>query len=715
MSSISSYTPNSFFFTDPFVMTQSVDQTFGPVSTDIFRLTNKFNITNSDTNAYAICTGTILVQPQANNGSKVNLILRPFKQPIQGLNIKYFIYRGLSIDDFFNGNDIIAATLETSDFINKINKSFNAYYTKIGIDPPVFLAKYIGFDQANQPANTLIDDLFFKITEHTDSSHETETDITAFELPLIDGGMSLGSFVSGECGIDVVLNYGEYKLSSSDQFVFDLNYARISDKIIDLSTVSDDFQKKLLKEQIFQFLDFSAYYGFHCVNGNVITLNTGSRVNNKGSDIYNNVLLNFYTKNALYLYIQSDRTRSYNFYSNYNISDINSNSLMIGPTADSLTESSYGILGWPLIINNTAQNSAGNNNSLFLQLVTDNNDNVVLYAQTGSIVNDQKNNFCGPDDLQLPVNNDGTLSIYTKKIHLSYPAIADGSSTLNISTFIILIYQGVLYNYDITQPDQTSITAQPGFFDDIFEINNAIPILKGGDNLSYQTISYEKVKLINYYHDQIQYGASAMQTVVINDVLATTNPANPNLDRVTYVSEPVDTLNDGSATTGKVTSDTQSYPSLSGSVTGDNSYQLPLPFYYINVQFTDDTQSINGLEIKSSDNSIPTKLILGITKAENNSLLALNNVQALVNTRLFSINLFDVGADLVSVENRLYQKYKAGMVGEDSDGKLQLLLPDTDVIIYSTDQKYYYSKNYSEYMTVNSTITGNILDLDNAL
>ena len=73
----------------------------------------------------------VLVQPQTNDASKVNLILRPYIQPINGLNIKYFIYRGLNLSDFFSSGKVIPSGSTTSDLINNLNTGFAAYYNKI--------------------------------------------------------------------------------------------------------------------------------------------------------------------------------------------------------------------------------------------------------------------------------------------------------------------------------------------------------------------------------------------------------------------------------------------------------------------------------------------------------------------------------------------------------------------------------------------------------
>lgn len=89
---------NSHFFLESGSFGQLESQKFGVVSENEFRTTTKITYTGK---LYAICQGQIFIQPQTGNPNKVNLLLRPYKQPIKEVPIKYFIYRGLNKSDFF--------------------------------------------------------------------------------------------------------------------------------------------------------------------------------------------------------------------------------------------------------------------------------------------------------------------------------------------------------------------------------------------------------------------------------------------------------------------------------------------------------------------------------------------------------------------------------------------------------------------------------------
>lgn len=697
--------PTAYFFTDLNTVTQLASQSFGPVSPTEFRLTNEFTATG---NAYAICKGVVLLQPQDGDINKVNLILRPYTQPFPGLNIKYFIYRGLKTSDFILDGNIIS---EGSDFITKINTDYDAFYSDNGnggaITPkPAFSAKFIGYDDF--PPETPLSGFFFKESDFVVAGAAFDpTD--AFELPMIDKGKSLGSFSGTECGIDVVLNYGDYQHEfDNGEFTFNLAYARAKNASITLNGTDTDYQKKLKREQITQFIDISAFYGLFATDKSVDTKG-GIKT---GNEIYNNIQSSFVNKNNWYIYIQSDRTRSYNFYENY-IIEGTANSLKYGTTEAAIAEKSYGTNDWPLLIdtqsNAVASGPTDQTNSLFLQLVTDNNNDTMLFAQTGEIANAQQENFSNADDLRLPPDAEGNYSKLTKILQLTSPSINDSGQIKNKASITLLLYQGVDYTYlagETLNDDGQPITnySKPNFFDDVFDLINSKPLLQTGANTIFSKMSSEKLKLINNYFDKKQQGISAVQTVTINDSIVTGDEANPNLARVTYVTEAVHIMNNPTAVTGSRTADTKTTASANGTVGKDTAYSLPDPYYYNLKLFTDSTQTITGLELKTTDDSIPDKIILGLTKEENDLLKALipiisaSDVDLIKNPRLFLIDLFDDENELISPENIKYQKYKAGIVAENNEGKLKLFMPSTDIMVYSIDRKYHFTKGYSEYI-----------------
>jgi len=702
----------SHFFVESGGLTQSKEQAFGPVSSTQFNLTSKFNLGTAK-KAYSICKGVVLIQPQTDNPNKVNLILRPYKQPFPGLNIKYFIYRGLRKSDFFTNDSeplVIKNDGEYSDFIDKINKDFKAFHegrkvkngeTVTEIPVPPFTAAYIGYD-LTAPDSTLLSNLFFKESEFEDKNG-TLKEKDPFELPMIDMGKSLGNFAEGECGIDIVLNYGDYKNNlTNGEFVFDLGYARKADAKI-IADGSTDYKKKLQREQSTQFVDIAAFYGLFVPEYAVDVVSAESKTTKKGTEIYNSIINNFYTKNNWYIYIQSDRTRSYDFYGNYKLGEGPEN-LKTGlledpaPKVVPMTAAVYGTFGWPVLVNTQDQATSVATNNLYLQFPTDNNNNTAFYGQIAKVINAQKDNFINADGLRLPPDETGNYSNLSSTIQLTTPAVQGK----NIAAINILLYHGKVNQYTAgttldENGDLVILYGQANFFDNVFSLIDAKPLLKLSADESYSRMTSQKLNLINEFYDKKQQGISIVQTLTVNDIIETGIDEHSTVSRVTYLTEPIDVMNNAVSATGSSTPDTKTTASASGAVTKSKTYELPEPYYYNLKMFTDSTQTITGLELKTLDGSNPTKIILGLTQTENDHIKALIT-EDIKNPRLFLIDLFEDGNELISSEDIKYQKYKVAIVAENADGENVLSQPEEDVFVYSLDRKYHFSKGYSEYM-----------------
>jgi len=684
----------SHFFTIPYQINQIPEQAYGPQSNNVFNLSSSFTV-SSLSKAFAICKGNILLQPHTD-ANKVNLILRPYTQPIEGVNIKYFVYRGLLKSGFFAG-DLITAVEPASDFIIKITRDFNDFYANDPSGVPIFLAKYIGFDPLNQESSLLIDDFFFKESKYVESNGEFVEDdgFGVFELPLIDIGASLGNFAVGECAIDVVLGYGDYKpLGESGEFKFDLAYARDTKATITLDGTDLNLDK-LKKEQIFQFLDIAAYYGSHTVNGTVIVDNSGVKQNLTEQAIYTGCMAKFSTKNKLYIYLQGDRTRSYNFYGNYNIGET-SNSLKMGSDAVTLIERpAYENFGWPVLIESLATAS------LFLQFVTDNNVNTVLYGQVANIKNAAKNNFSNADDLLLPADENGSISNLTKALEFSNPIAA--TDNLVIGTFNIVLYQGISYSYvtgEIVNENNETVTtyAQPNFFDDIFNLIEIEPKIVGNLTEKYSSTNDFRPKLI-CKSKQVQ----AILTQRIKDTIETFDEDYPLHSRFSYITETIDILNNSTSVTGKILPITSSPTGSAGNFKEGSTYEFLKPYFFSVKIFIDNTETISGVILGSTDAGNPNKLVLGLSSSENEFFKELIETNNFKNARFVLQN--------VSVVGLSFQKFKAAIIGENSNGALELLSPAVDIFIYSLDALFYFSKDYSKYMKQTSTADKIIIDL----
>ncbi|MFN0256743.1 hypothetical protein [Pedobacter ureilyticus] len=720
--------PISYFFADPNTFGQDAWAAFGPRGDNAEQRENQFSLTSmfsswsgKVTNAYAICKGVVFIQPQTDSElSKVNVILRPIDQPFPGVKIKYFVYRGLRKEDFFNGEKVLASSSnQTSDFINKININFANFYTSRGQTVPDFLARYIGFDPVNQPASMLLDDFFFKQATYTqEGGIEVEDPSKSFELPIVHAGASLGRFLSGDnFGMDVVLDYGDYREPNDDtKFVFDLNYMRAwrAEKTFWWPNDPDlAHKKKQHKEQVLQFLDILAYYGAHAADG-IVKAKIGSELFNKtGTQIYTDLLGTSYGKNRWYFYIQSDRTRSYNFYGNYTVDETNPNTIRKGYAENAMWEDKYITDGWPIMIDEAVQSHSETSNSLFLQFTkTPNNPSAMFYAQIGDVVNVQHNNFCDADYLSLPDAEDGTASQWTKSLQFTVPSIAEDAMQKNIGSFAIILYQGRDYVFQSgMEPNVDNvyypIYRLPNYFDEVFDGLDAEPMLKDHPTPNYFAISNSKIRLISHYYNQTFYGISAVQTARVNDAIVVDDGTSFLQKRVTFIAESVDTLNDPLVVSDRVNLGALSTSSVTSSNVVSSTYQLPAPFYYQRQPFRDGEKSIIGLRLKTTNGSIPDRIMLGITELENNRLRLLTTIEVnngVRNTRLFLIDLFEDGKEFVTPDGLYYQKYRLGIVGEEWNGNLKLFLPEQDVIVYGLDRFCYFTEEYSKYVKEKKTM-----------
>lgn len=307
---------------------------YGVKSSDLFRVTSSFNVT-SETPAYAMIKGTVLLQQQASDANKVNLILRPHDQKEFKLPIKYIIYRGLQITDFIINNNL-------SDPSNKVKTSGSELLVAMqliqqGRAPGDDIPLEALFGNELSPANTKnIDEFFFKNVAPSS------------QLFTVECGVELGKFITGEIGIEIILENPELTVN--------VELAKREKYEINVSGITDVSQKKWQKDSIRHFADPAAYFGLHFdikegieyrnSGGNKLTANTSTL-------IYNNVLAPYAntTRNTVYLDIRNENGYSYNYYNNYVGTGTDAEKeLKIGQTSVTASPKEYYKDGWAIHI-----------------------------------------------------------------------------------------------------------------------------------------------------------------------------------------------------------------------------------------------------------------------------------------------------------------------------------------------------------------------------
>ena len=675
--------------------TQSTAESFGVINENQFRATASLSFSGNK-QIYALCIGTVFLQP-STDAAKVNLILRPFKQPITGLSIKYIVYRGLKKADFIAGNVLAGSEDSGTGFVKYLWKQFNKFY-EAG-SAPSFFANFIGFPTdatqlAAQDAIHLIDKYFFKVAQPIDAN--TENPVTAYELPIIPRGLHLGE-ATNSIGIDIVLNKGDYHIENDTHpFQLNLAFARANATIIDISSETDIFRKKLLRETATQFIDIAAFYGLHANGAGKLFVDAIETPLTTKEDIYAR-LQNFATKNNFYLYIQSNRQRSYNFYKNYNYSAESTNNLKIGTTIDTTAETIFGTNNWPVHIINQPQDAATANNTIVLQLTTDNNIEAALFSQIGVLSSAHEENFVRNDNLLQQPDDASTIDTnYTKPIVLITPAIADKT----IAAFAQLIYEGkVVVIPDFVPLPQAGNSPQEAQINFLKDIDDVFGLLQEKSffavaNSPSPTIVNETLQIINFVNATGAVDIGAIKHQRIEDRLQTVDE-NTYLSRVTYETL-LHSINNNESRYFKTTS------SAIDNTTSNNQqiilYQPKTPYHFKTKLFTDKNNIVTGLVLQIREDNLPSKKILGITKGEFTQLKTAITDHQIQNPKIFfKTQLYNNSDFFISPESIRYQLYTLHIVGENNLGELKLYNIDT-IQVYTLDQYIFFSEAYTEFI-----------------
>ncbi|WP_345987538.1 hypothetical protein AAEU33_11290 [Chryseobacterium sp. Chry.R1] len=683
--------PESFFFAEKSaVLNQEMSGKFGANGT-VFRTTSKVSFTGK---IYTICQGQVFLQPCGTDATKVNAILKPFSQPIKGLAIKYIVYRGLNISDFFQGDLITSGT--PTGFVDVIKKEFTGLYNMLGISVPPFTAQHIGFPVGNSQLETdLIDDYFLKISKvQTTGTTTTETEPKkAFELPMIPRGTHLGN-ISGSVGIDIVLNEGDYTVANDpNPFQLNLAFARSADHVLDQAIGNTAFKKKLIRETATQFLDIAAFYGLHTQGKGKIHMSDNS-VLQTVEEIASQIS-GFKTAETTYLYIQGSRQRSYNFYGNQNLEG-STNNIRIGTTVNNMSTGQFEE-GWPVREFNGYP-------SLVIQPTTDNNDAAAMYVKQGVLHADTRNEdyFIRGKNL-LQEEGNGADTNFTKPITFKLDKTSAGKT---VASFIQLIYEGKTVKITSETPGPNpgdpvvSTTYDLKDIDDIFGLINVTPKIqsKGGNELVY--VIDQNLLLIDFENKAGGKDIATVTTKKVEDLIMKND--TESLKRVTYET----LLNNIRQNVGGFFESRAAYQDNSNSGTisysdkRNNFYQPEEPYYFKTEQYsTPDGVSIMALSLGLKQGELSSKKLLGITDDENKELIKVIKDNQLNNPKFYFKNeLGDEANYFVSTENIEYKKYNLCVIGEDQEGKLAIKFPLINVNVTSIDNMVYVSDSYARWL-----------------
>lgn len=489
--------PDIHFFTDPANLVQTDALAFGPKSDTVYRLTSSF--TYSGTGAprcYAAATGLLMVQrifdiTGAADPCRVNVIIKPLRQTALGFTpVKYFIYRGVNLEDLLTsdatkvrdknlagGSPFIT---EFYDFLQERIDDFDASplaTSRPALRPnPQPTSVAFGWDSARPVADPV--------------SKYFHDNGTAFQLPLIVRGTDFGSFfvssATDEFGFEIVME-GEYEPSLGD--------VRTIANVLDITTLvaanPPAFDLKWKKETILSYLDPAAYYGMHWKLG-VYTrqapATTSSRT--KETDLYNDVIAKFATKNVVWFDLRNENGYSYNYYDNVNPG---SDQLMIGITMDAMCSMPYATSGWPIVQfkRTGAEVTASFGGIEYISIYSGDNLSPLIYIARGTsktpVVNDA---FITQEVLGSGDNR------WMCEIALQFQTVADTGGTLYDVADIVRLHVGRPIDTTTTWGNN-SVVRTLAYTDNLFGPVNAAKIWNVAANVQTEWLSLNDRRVVD--------------------------------------------------------------------------------------------------------------------------------------------------------------------------------------------------------------------------
>ncbi len=395
---------------------------FGPDSTNP---TTKYNVTtqfslSGQAKAFACQESMMLVLPSTDN-SLVTVVL----QPMDGLTIpfpkiRFYVYRGLLKSSFMTGSAIKPKTdPDCSDFIKRLwlgHERRQSCFPTVTIPDPT--PADLGFDDSM--ANRGLEEIFNRA-------------FTGVSAQLVREGEWIGDFSVNCCGFEII--------TDTDHLVLDLDYAKNTEQIFDVSGFGTDiFKIRAEKEKVLNYLDSAAFWGMHYETGVDVydAAVAGEHTTLKEGLLYAAIIDKYTTtKNRVYLDIRSEYGYSYNFYQNYTDGSIAGNNLKFKtdhalPYADHNYEQD-----WPIFFTDGTTGDPHDFGAYVIQLRVNDNIKPLVFIQN------RKNT---PSPALPPFIRDqdllnGAATDWTKDIELRFPHFVEPlGSNVFVANYLRLQY-----------------------------------------------------------------------------------------------------------------------------------------------------------------------------------------------------------------------------------------------------------------------------------
>ncbi len=603
-------------------------------------------------------SGTIALQRDPANNDAVNLILKPLSQPLQGLMpIRYFVYRGLRLDEFLEGASGAAATrLRAQAGSSSLILSIWNDFLELNPTQTTVPATFLGHD-ASTPDTNLLDDLFFRLDP-------------AKQLPFVGEGTNLGLFNTAggtyDFGFEVMLQEGVYAP--------DLRYARTAVNEIVVGAPDGTLAQRLEKEKILNFLDPAAFYGLHMHDGGKVTMPPSVTPPGPytGQDIFANIIDCFAGPNRLYVDIRSDNGSSLNFHRNYD--DGAGNQVQVG--GDALNPGApapYATQGWPILIldKSAAVNTSSDKLEQFIRLRRDDNENPVMYVEHGELISGN-GPFVGPDALGA--------SQWTSAVGFNHPNTGPSGAKVGVAWLLRLLYgrQEVAAR---TVPLPTTVVTALKYTDCVFGPIDRVSNWKHAANIKWSNIQdnrYVDAESAVGWRQMMRCGLAQETTGNLRTLFYAVATACDFSGAVDFVS--LRSVPDG-------VSDRSSFfaePSLFG------VYALQQD------EVIDAGVTVHTLRfLQTPTNGYPpsSALILGLSKSEMDMLLSLGPGLSKDWQRTV---VLDGKTTITDINGFTFDRYRIGIQGlKTADGTRDSAFPSTDIQVYTLDGQFFASKDFA--------------------
>lgn len=473
---------------------------YGPVvgnETTQYRVTSRFQLTEEDIKAYAVCDGFVFIHPVAGHTDLVNLIIKPsYLDDVGFTPVEYFVYRGLKKSNFVDESDDLIAK-ESEDATDLITEIYDTHAQSVidshETDNEITgspSSDILGWDKRTD-TSILIKDIFF--ANNSDN-----------QLAFVSKGDYIGNFSFEEdrpVGFEIVLK--------ERFFNPDINYLKTLEHIVTATAPgmgdiegNEGLSNMYEREKILNFIDPAAYFSLWRDIGIDYKEEEEEAVEiTEIEELYADIIDKFYTKNTVYIDIRNELGLSLNYYKDNQGEDPNpdfgKNFLLsvntpINFSDTSTIEEKYYVNFWPIYstdaINNP--NPSDNFNDLYLSFRKKHNPEPVVYYD-----------YAFKDDLtKLPVNedrfhrdfNESDNADWSDEIKVTIPSI----ESITPSCIIKLMIAKLEQPDSLSLPQETFVRAH--FLDGVFPVSDDLQLFSNAEN---QIIPSNGKVFINSYYE----------------------------------------------------------------------------------------------------------------------------------------------------------------------------------------------------------------------